>query len=112
MSEKTPTQDEGEGKLSRERVIRLLKEDPSDLAPYIAYRDQLIEELPKNAGGSLELSVALADICIEVGFYQAAYDELDAAITQVSTNDEIPREQKDDLLARLYGKIDALPPLS
>ena len=111
MTETFPTHGEGE-KITHEQVIDLLKENPSELAPYLAYREQLIEELPKNARGSLLLTLKLAEVCIAVGFYQAAYDDLDAAIMQVSTDDGIEREEKDDMLTQLYDKLDALPPLS
>lgn len=111
MTEAFPTEGEGE-KITHEQVVDLLKENPSELAPYLAYREQLIEELPKNARGSLLLTLKLAEVCIAAGFYQAASEDLEAAIMQVSTDDGIEREEKDDMLTQLYDKLDALPPLS
>ncbi len=99
MSEKSPGDKEQE-KLTHERVVALLKEDPNNLTPYLAYRSELEAQLPKNSIGGLQLIIKMATIC------------LDAAILQASNDEGIDPKAKEELLASLYVLIDRVPPLS
>lgn len=112
MDEKFLQGDEGEGRLTREQVLELLKAYPTNFAPYLRYQELRIRELPKNARGTLELTLEKAHICIEAGFYQGVVDDLEAAILQISNDGGIDPEDREAMLSQLYDKLEALSPLS